>query len=430
MGKHVIVISEDALIYEDTATLEQLPVFGSIWKKAARVEQVRSIYPTLTYPCHTTMMTGCYPDRHGIVNNELSNVKELSSDWNWFYDKVKVPSIFDRAKEKGLSTAAVFWPVTGNCSSIDYLIDEYWPQSETETAQHCFRASGSSEEVVKNCIEPNLWMLKHRIHPYCDEFITASACSIIRNYQPDLLMIHPANIDGYRHQTGLFSPKVTHGLHEIDNWLGWLIKATQDAGTCEDTDFFIVSDHGQINIERVICPNVLLAERGLITLGENHEVKDYTAMIKSTGASAQVFLKDPLDRQAWEKTYAVLKELCEAGVYGISQVYTTEEIREKEHLAGDFSFVLETDGYTSFSGSWYGPVIRGFDTSDYRFGHATHGHHPDRGPSPTLIAFGPSIKEGAVLKNCRLVDEAPTFAAALGFTMEGTDGRVLHEILK
>lgn len=112
MGKHVIVISEDALIYEDTATLEQLPVFGSLWKKAARVEQVRSIYPTLTYPCHTTMMTGCYPDRHGIVNNELSNVKELSSDWNWFYDKVKVPSIFDRAKEKGLSTAAVFWPVT------------------------------------------------------------------------------------------------------------------------------------------------------------------------------------------------------------------------------------------------------------------------------------------------------------------------------
>ena len=40
MGKHVIVISEDALIYEDTATLEQLPVFGSLWKKAARVEQV------------------------------------------------------------------------------------------------------------------------------------------------------------------------------------------------------------------------------------------------------------------------------------------------------------------------------------------------------------------------------------------------------
>ena len=33
MGKHVIVISEDALIYEDTATLEQLPVFGSIWKR-------------------------------------------------------------------------------------------------------------------------------------------------------------------------------------------------------------------------------------------------------------------------------------------------------------------------------------------------------------------------------------------------------------
>lgn len=50
MGKHVIVISEDALIYEDTATLEQLPVFGSLWKKAARVEHLSD--PHLPLPYH------------------------------------------------------------------------------------------------------------------------------------------------------------------------------------------------------------------------------------------------------------------------------------------------------------------------------------------------------------------------------------------
>lgn len=430
MSRHVIVISEDALVYEDTKVLKQLPVFKSIWKQAARVKRVRSIYPSVTYPCHTTMMTGCYPDKHGIINNELSNVTELASDWNWFYDKVKVPSLFDLAKKNGLVTGAVFWPVTGNCPSVDYLINEYWPQKEGETTEECFALSGSSPEVIRSCIEPNVWMQKHRIHPYCDEFVSACAASMIRKYKPNLLMIHTANIDGYRHESGVFSPKVTHGLHEIDNWLGWIIKAAQDAGIYEDTDFFIVSDHGQININRVVCPNVLFARRGLIQVDEKGQVRDYTAMVKSSGASGQVFLKDSSDQKAYNKTYELLKEMCEEGIYGISRVYTAEEVKEEEHLAGDFSFVIETDGYTSFGGDWKGPLVRGFDTSDYRFGHATHGHHPDKGPSPTMIAFGPSIKSGVVMGRCSLADEAPTFAAALGLKMENTDGRVLKEIFK
>lgn len=430
MSKHVIVISEDALFYEDTEVLKELPVFGSIWEKAAKVKHVRSIYPSLTYPCHTTMMTGCYPDRHGIVNNELSHLTELSSDWNWFYDKVKVPSIFEAAKDDHLSTAGVFWPVTGNCKAIDYLVDEYWPQSEQETMQECLVYSGTSKDVLEKCVEPHMWMFRNRIHPYCDEFVSAVACSIIREYKPNLLMIHPANIDAYRHETGLFSPKVTHGLHEIDNWLGWLIKATKDAGIYEDTDFFIVSDHGQINIQRVVCPNVVFARNGLIKVADDGTVEDYTAMIKSTGASAQVFLKNPSDHEAYEKTYRLLKEMCEEGTYGISRVYTADEAEKEEHLAGEFSFVIETDGYTSFSGAWKGKVVREFDNSDYKFGHATHGHHPDKGPTPTIIAFGPSIKEGAVVEKCNLTDEAPTFAAALGIKLENTDGNVIREILK
>lgn len=430
MSKHLIVISEDAMVYEDTLTLRELPNFGAVWKKAARVKRVRSIYPSVTYPCHTSMMTGCYPDRHGIVNNELTNLTELSSPWHWFYDQVRVPSIFDAAKAKGLTTAAVFWPVTGNCRSIDYLINEYWPQSPKETMRECFLNSGTSREVVEKCIDPHLWMQVNRTHPWCDEFITACACSIIREFKPNLLMIHPANIDGYRHETGLFGPKVTHGLHEIDNWLGWIIKATKDAGIYEDTDFFIVSDHGQININRVICPNVELARRGLIDVDSQGRVRDYIAMIKSTGASAQVYLKQPDSKECLEKTQAVLENMCAAGIYGVSRVYTAEEAKTEEHLGGGFSFVLETDGYTSFGGDWKGPVCRPHDVGDYRFGRATHGHQPDKGPQPTLIAFGPSIREGAVVERRPIVDEPATFASVLGLDMGDIDGHPIEELLK
>lgn len=430
MSKHVIVISEDALVYEDTLTLRELPVFGSLWKDAARVKRIRSIYPSLTYPCHTSMMTGCYPDRHGIVNNELTNLFEKSSPWHWFYNTIKVPSIFEAAKAKGLTTAAVFWPVTGNCKSIDYLIDEYWPQSPEESMRDCFLNSGSTPEVVEKCVDPHLWMQVNRTHPFCDEFITACTCSIIREFKPNLLMIHPANVDTYRHQTGLFSDKVTHGLHEIDNWLGWIIKATKDAGIYEDTDFFIVSDHGQINISRVICPNVELARRGLITVDEFGKVADYTAIVKSTGASAQVYLKNPDDKESYEKTHRVLASMCDEGIYGISRVYTAKEAKEEEQLAGSFSFILETDGFTSFSNDWTGSLSRPHDITDYRFGRATHGHQPDKGPQPTLIAFGPSIQPGATVERRSIVDEPATFAKVLGLDMGDIDGRSIDEILK
>ncbi len=430
MSKHVIVISEDALVFEDLETLKEYPNFASIWPKAALVPRTRSIYPTITYPAHVSMMTGVYPERHGVLNNEQTILGEASSKWVHFRESVKAPTIFDRAKAQGLTTAAVFWPVTGNDVSIDYLVDEYWPQTPGETAHECFRNSGSSPEVLEKVVDPNLPLLTHRVHPGCDQFITACACAMIREFKPNLLMIHPANIDAYRHQTGLFSPRVTQGLYEIDLWLGDIIKATKDAGIYDDTTFFIVSDHGQMNITRTIAPNVLFAENGLLTVAPDGSVADYKAFAKSTGMSAQVYLRDPSDRDAYEKTHALLTQMCDEGVYGISRVYTAEEVKAEERLAGDFSFVLETDGYTSFRNEWTRPLVRALDIEDYRFGRATHGHHPDKGPQPTMLAFGPGIRAGAVVDEHRpIVDVPPTVAKVLGFEMPGADGRVIEGML-
>jgi predicted AlkP superfamily pyrophosphatase or phosphodiesterase len=429
MKRHVIVISQDALVYEDLETLKTLPNYSKIWGISARVDRVRSVYPTLTYPAHTTMRTGVYPDRHGIINNEKTIIGQVSSPWELMNDAVKVPDLFSAAKVAGLTTAAVFWPVTGRHPDIDYLIDEYWPQSPDETTRECFIASGSSPGVMEKAVDPNLHMLINRVHPYCDAFINACACAIIREFKPNLLMIHPANIDDYRHKTGLFSPLVTHGLHEIDLWLGDIIKAAKDAGTYDDTDFFIVSDHGQLNISRTISPNVVFKEHGFIQTDANGQITDYTAFCKSTALSTQVYLKNPGDRTAYDKLYDLLKYMCSEGVYGISRVYTAEEVEKEEHLAGSFSFVLETDGYTGFTNHWMRPLVRSLDITDYRFGRATHGHHPDKGPQPTLIAFGPHIRAGASIDNCRLTDEAPTFARVLGVSLGDTDGTVVAGIL-
>lgn len=431
-AKHLIVISEDALVYEDLQYLQTLPAFSSVWDKVAIVERVRAIYPTVTYPEHTSIRTGVYAGRHGIINNELTNLAELSSPWEWFNDAVKVPDIFDAAKKAGLVTASVFWPVTGNHKNIDHLVAEYWPQSPDESTCECFVNSGSSPEVIEKIVKPNAYMVdgKHRQHPYCDNFVNACACAMIREFKPNLLMVHPANIDAYRHQTGIFSSKVNHGLHEVDTWFSDILKAVEDAGIAEDTNFFILSDHGQMNINRIMAMNAILADKGLLQVGEDGEVADYTAISKSTGMSAQIYLKNPDCKADWRKTYDILNSMCDDGLYGISRVYTADEARKEEGLYGDFSFVIETDGFSSFSNAWNRPLVRNIDITDYRFGKGTHGYNPDKGPQPTLIAFGPDIKAGVRVPRRPIVDEAPTFAKLLNVELPDIDGSPIMELLK
>lgn len=429
--RHVVVVSVDAMVYEDLELLSKLHAFEPLWDKTARVNRVRSIYPTITYPCHSTMMTGVYPETHGIVNNERPITCERSSLWQHERSLVHAKSVFDCAKEAGLTTAAVFWPVTGNDKNIDYLINEYWPQ-HGESSEQCFRDSGSSEEVMQKVVLPNLKLVenRHRKHPWCDAFVMTCACDMLTQFKPNLLMVHPANVDAYRHETGLFTAKVEAALHETNLWIAQLIKAADDAGILDKTDFFIVSDHGQMAIRRCIALNVLLAEKGLIDVAEDGSIRDWTAFAKSGGLSALVYLKNPDSAEDAARTRAVLDELLASETAGIGQIFTEEEARRLHHLGGDFAFVIEGDDYTSFSNDWVRPLVKPLDNRNYRFGRASHGYLPEKGPQPTLIAFGPHIQPGVVLENARLVDEAPTFAHALGLTMENVDGRALTELFR
>ena len=127
-----LVISIDALISADIERLKKLPNLGRIMKQASWAEDILCCYPTLTYPCHVTISTGCWPDRHGICNNE--KFQPLSKDrpeWYWFRKDIKTPTLIDYAKAAGLTTAAITWPVMGDCGA-DYNIAEIWAPHEED----------------------------------------------------------------------------------------------------------------------------------------------------------------------------------------------------------------------------------------------------------------------------------------------------------
>lgn len=426
----LIVLSADALVYEDLAYLETLPNFRKYLSGGCRIERVRSIYPTITYPCHATMATGVYPNKHGLAGNLCFIPGDLNPPWHWFYDELKFKeSIFKSAKQAGYSTAAVYWPSTGCNPYIDYLIDEYWTQGPADSIPEAYARSGSSEEVLE-IIRKNMDGVVLRSHPGSDEFAMNCAIDILRSFAPDLLMIHPANIDGLRHKTGVFTAAVQEEVARTDGWIGRIMEAVAANGDLENTNFVLTSDHGQLNTVRTVNLNVFFADKGLISVGPDGSLTDWQAYCLSGGLSALVYLKDSENQALYQSVYSLLRQMADDGIYGISQVFTREEYR-KEHLDGDFSFVLESDGYTSFGDRWIRPIVLDRNNStDYRYGRATHGHLPEKGPQPVFVARGPAFRENVILPSGRLVDEAPTLAAVLGVQIPGADGNVIYELLK
>lgn len=420
----------DAMVSEDIEQLKTLPNYKKYLAGGCQVKKVRSIYPTITYPCHTTMCTGVWPEKHGIFGNlELCPGADYVP-WKWFHKSVKWDEdIFKAAKRAGLTTAAIFWPVTGNHPDIDYLIDEYWPEPGDTDIREVFKRAGSSEEVIE-IIEEQLQGCVIRTHPDTDDFIVRCTRELILKYQPDLLMIHPANLDSYRHKNGLFNDRVAIGVEETDRYIGEIMAAVEEAGLLECTNFVLTSDHGHIDVKRRMSPNVLLAEAGLIDVDEQGQIKDWKAYCQSGGTSAIVYMKDANDKETYEKTWKVLSDAAAEGVYGFKKIYTEQEVREQEHLGGNFAFVLETDGITTFGENVVRPMETEFDFSDRRYGKSTHGHNPEKGPQPIFLAKGPAFKENVTIKRANLVDEAPTFAKVLGIELKEADGRVLNEFVK
>ncbi len=440
MKKRILVYSVDAMVCEDVDALRNMPNFSKYLSGGCEVTGgMRTIYPSVTYPAHASMMTGCYVGKHGVLSNFSFTTTNKDDKWLWFSDAIRVEDIFAAAKRAGYTTGAISWPVTAGNPNVDWLMAEYWMPYPGDTLRSSFARAGSSPAML-DIIERNAGLLppgwekggkKNFMQwPQVDEFILAVAADVIRTHAPEVLFVHTGTFDSFRHAHGVFGAHLDEARANLDRYIGQLMAACEDAGVAEQTNLFLVSDHGQRDICRILHPNVLLADRGLIELDEEGRVRDWQAYCSSNAMSAYVYLKDPDDEGLRRTVDRCLHELAEEGVYGIGQVFSAEEAREKEGLYGGFSFVIESDGYTSFGERAVRPLVQSFDVSDYRFGRATHGYLPDFGAQPVFVAKGPDLRENAVLPRGAVVDEAPTYAKLLGVSLPEADGRPMDSLLR
>lgn len=427
MAKKMIIVSVDALVGEDLELASKLPGFKHIMERGARVEKVMSVYPTLTYPIHVVQMTGSNLMNHGIYNNERVMPGRLEPDWFWQIWDCKVPTIFDAAHRKGLTTHAVMWPVTAQ-ADIDWLLPEVWDLQKWEDPAIIYKKN-CSPQLFDKYFEKHRFKLGWHPKPELDEFGVSVAEDVIRNEKPDLTMIHVSAVDIARHGYGMYGPAIDDAIKRVDGWLCRLEKAVCDSGCFDETDFVIISDHGHLKVEKQVNLNVIFKEQGLIAVNEGGELVDYKAYCHSSGLSAQILLKDAADMEVRRKVEDLLKKAKETEEFGIKEIYTRCEAEDKFQLSGPFEYVVEGDGGVAFAAKWSGRAVINEGDPDYDYVKTSHGHRPHQGPQPVFLAKGPRFKEGITIKECSILDEVPTFAEVLGVEMEGLEGRVLKELL-
>ena len=72
MGKrHLVVISVDALVYEDIADTRELPLFAELIRGGSLTKNVLTVYPSLTHTVHASIITGQPAGITGIVSNTV-----------------------------------------------------------------------------------------------------------------------------------------------------------------------------------------------------------------------------------------------------------------------------------------------------------------------------------------------------------------------
>src|SRR5688500_9267326 len=150
----VLLVSIDGLagLYVDDPRAD-MPTLRRLAREGARADGTVCSFPTVTWPNHTTLVTGVPPARHGVIGNDYLDRKsgeKIPFIPDPLFDKdeiVKVPTLYDVAHRAGLVTAGVIWPATRNARTLDFTVpdmagDEAWPKYGTAAWLEELRAEG------------------------------------------------------------------------------------------------------------------------------------------------------------------------------------------------------------------------------------------------------------------------------------------------
>ncbi|MEW9110105.1 MAG: ectonucleotide pyrophosphatase/phosphodiesterase [Cytobacillus gottheilii] len=428
LTKKMVVISFDCLAADDFSQFSDLPNFKRVLEKGSYAENVESIYPSVTYPCHTTIVTGRFPARHGIMNNTLMQPGWISPDWHWYRKDINGTTLYDEAYKANLSTAALLWPVTGRAKNIQYNLPEIFPNRPWQNQVLVSLFSGSPLYQLE--LNNRFGHIRNGLNqPELDDFVLESAVFTLKEKKPDIMLIHFTDLDTQRHVHGVHSKEAEAAIERHDRRLGALLDAIKESGAEEETTIILLGDHSAIDVNRKIHLNVLLREHNLIEVDSKGRIANWKAYCHSCDGSAYIYLRDDHDH----KTASIVKKILEEQQEGIEFILTGEEAGERG-ADPRCTFMLEAQKGYYFAESINGDHIEEV-TAENLQDHpknmlACHGFSPSKPNYTTFfLAAGKGILPNQRIPYMHLTDIGPTLAQLLGLDLGDTDGQVIDALL-
>ncbi len=414
----LVVISVDGMKPEYATHAAEhglkIPELRSFLTQGTYAEGVIGVVPTVTYPSHTTLITGVPPAEHGVFDNTLFDpLGEHPGQWYWDFSWLKVETLYQAADKAGLKTAAVGWPVTVG-APIDYLIAE-GAQSE-RTDKPAGPAYAPADIVAQLGVKQGKGQDE-------DDVKTGQAVGILRKWKPGLLLVHLTDLDEEEHGHGPFSTEADAALEKIDGQ----IKLIDDAAIAVDpaTRIVIVSDHGFEAVDHNVNLNVLLAQAGLIRLGPPADGKKRPTVISwdaeawPAGGSTAVMLRDPNDAATMRKVTAVIDALKADPKYKVAHVLDHAELVKRGGFPEAAYLVDFKDGMEPGTGMT-GDVI---SETTLKGMHGFVPWNPEM--RSTFMAKGAGIAQARDLKVVNMLQVAPTLAGMLDVTLPAAKAQPL-----
>lgn len=422
--RHVVLISIDGLADFHLDNLElKLPNIRELIANGAQADHLVTVFPSVTHPSHTSLVTGVTPRLHGVVGNRVRNRKTGES----FHvtnkprsESVRVPTVFDWAKEKGLPTAAFFWPETKDDPSIDFNIPEVF-NSDGDGDINAVAAS-LVQELNHAGIPIELyfdWYPVRYLRPAGDIILARAAAHAIKRYRPAFLAIHLQSTDVLQHAYGAADYMSYQALTVTDHCVGIIRESIELAGISDETVLIVTGDHGFVTVEYDLNLWPLFEPLG--------------SKVRLSPQGWALFI-EKTEQFIPESDDALLKKTLEEvrSLEGVQSIFASDQYpelglptyEESKLIPGQYLILGKVENHLQADPEL--PLGRVRKEQPYH-GHGYLPQHPSMYVG--FVAAGSGIRSGVKVGPVRGIDVTPTIAHLLGLDADGVEGRVLKEIL-
>lgn len=411
----LLLISIDGLQPADVIQAERrglkIPNFRRFVAEGAYAQGVIGVLPTVTYPSHTTLLTGASPKNHGIVSNTSFDPTQINQGgWFWYARDIKVTTLWAAAASAGMKVGNVHWPVSVAAQDITWNLPQIWRTGHSDDAKllTALATPGLVEQLQSDIGQAYAEGIDESIEG--DENRGRFAIRLIERYRPDFATVYLTALDHEQHAEGPNTAKAHAVIERIDSVVGAVTAAWRDAHP--RATVAIVSDHGFQAINRETNLFRAFIDHRLIELDATGKVTNWQAMPWPAGGSVAIVLKRPDDRALVSKVAALLEDLRRRPELGIAAV-ADRALIDRLGANPQASFYVDMAPGTTVGS--FAPTAQLSGKPKYK---GTHGYFPQStNMRSAFMIMGPAVRRGHSLGEIDMRSIAPTLAKVLGVTL-------------